>query len=320
MRMETPRRTRHVVVGTVAALACTLLLPAAAQTPQTPEQQVVNDAATALGGRDRVMGVKTMLLEGAGNFVGITSLRYDDDIGFKSAIEQLRDWRRAYDLTNVRARFELTRMVEYIFYIGDAPTRTIQGLDGKVAFNINPANQNATPAFGNQASGRRLEYLRHPLTLVRAALGPDAKLSNSRTQGTERLVDIAIDDLSKLTLAIDTTTKLPTRIFEMVDNNIMGDTMAAIEFTDYKTVNGLQLPSLFTNWQDKREIGQIRIHRTTIDGDVGNLAAPASLATTQQAGGGGGRGGGRGGQTPPGTPRRNSPKGCGLSPARRITA
>src|SRR4029077_9901570 len=155
MRMETARWTRHLVRGAIAALACTLLLPAAAQ---TPEQQIIDDAATALGGRDRVMAVKTMLLEGAGNFVGITSLRYDDDIGFRSAIEQLRDWRRAYDLADGRARFELTRMVEYPFYIGDAPTRTIQGLDGKVAFNVNPATQNAAPAFGNQVSDRRLEY------------------------------------------------------------------------------------------------------------------------------------------------------------------
>ena len=104
MRSETARRTRSLIHGAVAAIACTLLLPAAAQ---TPEQQIVNDAATALGGRDRVMAVKTMLLEGAGNFVGITSLRYDDDIGFKSAIEQLRDVKRAYDLANTRARFEL---------------------------------------------------------------------------------------------------------------------------------------------------------------------------------------------------------------------
>jgi hypothetical protein len=287
----------------IAAFVCTLVLTSAAQ---TPEQQVVNDAATALGGPDRVMAVKTMLLEGAGNFVGITSLRYDDDIGFRSAIEQLRDWRRAYDLTNGRARFELTRMVEYAFYVGDAPTRTVQGLDGKVAFNVNPANQNATPAFGNQSSDRRQEYLRHPLTLVRAALGPNAKLSNSRTQGAERLVDIAIDDLPALTLAINATTRLPSRIVQMVDNNIFGDTTQAIEFTDYKAVNGLQLPTLFTNWQDKREIGQIRIHRTTIDGDVGALAAPASLATASAGGRGGG---GRGGLTPPGNPAQELAKG-----------
>jgi glyoxylase-like metal-dependent hydrolase (beta-lactamase superfamily II) len=280
---------------------------------QGTAQQILDDAATAIGGRDRIMAVKTMLLEGAGNFVGITSLRYDDDIGFKSAIEQLRDVRRAYDLANGRARFELTRMVEYVFYIGDAPTRTIQGLDGKVAFNVNPVTQNATPAFGNQGTSRRLEYLRHPLTLVRAALGPNAKLTNGRTQGTERLVDIAIDELSPLTLAIDATTKRPTRIFEIVDNNLFGDTMQALEFGDYKTVNGLQLPTLLTNRQDQRENGQIRIHRTTIDGEVGNLAAPAAVAAAQPAGpgaagpGGGQGGGGRGG--PAGNPAQELAKG-----------
>src|SRR5215831_15425291 len=289
--------------GAIAAFVCTLSLPVAAQ---TPEQQVVKDAAAALGGRDHVMAVKTLLLEGAGNFVGITSLRYDDDIGFKSAIEQLRDWRRAYDLANGRAKFELTRMVEYPFYIGDAPTRTIQGLDGKVAFNVNPVNQNAAPAFGNQASDRRQEYLRHPLTLVRAALGPNAKFSNSRTQGADRMVDITIDDLPPLTLAINATTRQPSRIWQTVDNNIFGDTMQAIEFADYKAVNGLQLPTLFTNWQDKREIGQIRIHRTTIDGDVGALAAPASLASTQPGGRGGG---GRGGNAPSGNPAQELAKG-----------
>ena len=317
MRIESAKRVRSTVRRTLVAVACSLVLPAARA--QTPEQQVVNDAATALGGRDRVMAVKTMLLEGAGNFVGITSLRYDDDIGFKSAIEQLRDCEarlrsgerpgqvRAHPHGRVRVLHRQTRRRE-----------RFRGSTGRSRSTSTRANQNATPAFGNQASGRRLEYLRHPLTLVRAALGPDAKLSNSRTQGTERMVDIAIDDLPTLTLAINATTKLPTRIFQMVDNNIIGDTLQAIEFTDYKTVNGLQLPTLFTNWQDKREIGQIRIHRTTIDGDVGNLAAPASLATAA----------GRRRRTwrrtrrltPPGTRRRNSPRACGSSPARRITA
>jgi hypothetical protein len=287
----------------LVVLTTTGLMMSRAQTgAQGTAQQIIDDAATALGGRGRVMAVKTMLLEGAGHFVGITSLRWDDDLGFTSAIEQLRDLRRAYDLANGRARFELTRMVEYPFYIGDAPTRQIQGLDGMVAFNVNPATQNATPAFGNQVNGRRLDYLRHPLTLVRAALGPNAKVSNSRTEGMERLVDIAIGDLPTLTLAINATTKLPSRIFQMVDAN-MGDTMQALEFTDYKAVNGLQLPTLLTDWTDKRQTGQVRIHRTTIDGDVGTLAAPASLAAAQQPGGRGGRGG------PAGNPAQELAKG-----------
>jgi hypothetical protein len=306
MTRSIKNRSSAVALLLTGVTAVGLLVSQGRAGAQTTAQQIIDDAAGALGGRDRVMAVKTMLLEGAGNFVGITSLRYDDDIGFKSAIEQLRDVRRVYDVANGRARFELTRMVEYPFYIGDAPTRTIQGLDGKTAFNVNPANQNATPAFGNQASGRRLDYLRHPLILVRAALGPNAKLSNSRTQGAERMVDIAIDDLPPLTLAISATTKLPTRIFQMVDNNLFGDTMQALEFTDYKAVNGLQLPTLLTDWQDKREIGQVRIHRATIDGDVGTLAAPASLGAGQPPAGGRG-GGGRGG--PAGNPAQELAKG-----------
>ena len=84
------------VPRTIVAVALSLMLPAAGGA-QTPEQQVVNDAAQALGGRDRIAAVKTMLLEGAGNQVSGTSLRYDD-LGYASAINQLRDVKRAYDL------------------------------------------------------------------------------------------------------------------------------------------------------------------------------------------------------------------------------
>ena len=109
-------------------------------------------------------------------------------------------------------------------------------------------------------------------------LGPDAKLANSRTQGTERLVDIAIGDLQPLTLAIDTTTKLPTRVIQMTDSATMGDTAVALAFGDYRPVSGLQLPTRLTTWTDRRVTGDIRIHRATVDGNVGDLAAPATVA------------------------------------------
>ena len=155
-----------------------------------------------------------------------------------------------------------------------------------VAFNVG-ANGNATRIFGNQANGRRLDYLRHPLTLVRAALGSGATLANSRTQGTERLVDITIGDLPPLTLAIDATTKLPARIMQMTDSATLGDTLVAREFRDYRLVDGLQLPTRLTSWTDGRERGDIRIDRVTVDGDVGDLAAPAAVASARPPAGGG---------------------------------
>ena len=284
MRMEAARWIHRAVRRTIVVVACCLVLPAAGRA-QTPEQQVVNDAAAALGGRDRVLAVRTMLLEGGGHEVSGTSLRYDD-LGYASAIRQLRDLRHAYDLANGRARFDATSQVQYAYYIGNPPVRVMQGLDGMVAFNVG-ANGNATRIFGNQANGRRLDYLRHPLTLVRAALGSGATLANSRTQGTERLVDITIGDLPPLTLAINATTKLPARIMQMTDSATLGDTLVAREFRDYRPVDGLQLPTRLTSWIDGREGGDIRIDRVTVDGDVGDLAAPAAGSSARPPAGGG---------------------------------
>jgi glyoxylase-like metal-dependent hydrolase (beta-lactamase superfamily II) len=274
MKIESARWARSLVLRTLVAAACVLMLPAVAGA-QSPEQQVVNDAAAALGGRDKILGVKTLLLEGGGSTVGGTNLRWDD-LGYASAINQLRDVRRAYDLANGRGRFEATSMAEYVFYIGDAPVRQIQGLDGLVAFNVG-ANGNPARIFGNQAIARRVEYLRHPLTLVRAALGPGAKLAKARNEGAERLVDITIDDLPALTLAISSSTKLPTRILQMTAG-AMGDTLVTLALSDYRPANGLQLPSVMTSWTDKWPAGDILVHRTTVDGSVGDLAAPAAIA------------------------------------------
>ena len=41
-------------------------LAAAGCAQATPEQQIVNDAAAALGGRERVQAVRTLTLEGEG--------------------------------------------------------------------------------------------------------------------------------------------------------------------------------------------------------------------------------------------------------------
>src|SRR5262245_17256261 len=48
---------RVLVLSATATAACTRA---------TPEQQVINDAAAALGGRDRILAVKTLVIEGDG--------------------------------------------------------------------------------------------------------------------------------------------------------------------------------------------------------------------------------------------------------------
>ena len=273
----------HLLGGLVAAAV--FVLPAGGRA-QSPEQQIVNDAAAGLGGRDRVLGVKTLQLEGAGHEMNVgQSLRYDE-LGLLSDIAQLRDIRRSYDLANLRARFEATRQIQYPYYLGDASTRQVQGLDKDVAFNVAP-NGNATRVFApGQINNRRLDYLRHPLTIVRAALDPGSKLANGRTQGGERLVDVTVGRAT-LTLAVDGSTRLPTRVVVMTDSPTLGDTAIETQFREYREVGGLQLPTRITTKTDRFVSADVRILKQTLDGDLGSLAAPANVASAAPPSGAG---------------------------------
>ena len=247
---------------------------------QSTEQQVIADTSAALGGRERILAARTLIVEGGGRDLNVgQSLRFDD-LGLQSDVWQIREYKRAYDLTTMRARFEAIREAQYPFYQGEGAARLIQGLDGEVAFNVN-AEGNATRIFGAQATARLAEYLRHPLTLLRAALQPEARLSNARTQGTERLVDVTVG-AAALTLAIDATTKLPTRVVQMTDSATLGDTPVETRFAGYEAVSGLQLPTRLTTRTDRWLSADVRIMRQSVDGAVGDLAAPQSVRTATQ--------------------------------------
>jgi hypothetical protein len=263
-------------------IACVVVANCAAASAlaQTPERQVVEDAAVAMGGRDQVLGARTLLVEGAGHDMNVgQSLRYDD-LGLQSDVYQIRDYKRAYDMANGRARFEATRQAQYPFYQGDPAQRQIQGLDGGTAFNVGP-NGNAVRVFApGQIAARKADYLRHPLTAVRAALQQSARLTNARTQGGERLVDVNTDGTT-ITLAIDAATKLPSRVIQMVDSPTLGDTAISTEFRDYKSVNGLQLPTRITTKTDRAVSADVRIQKQSLNGDLGDLAAPAAVANAR---------------------------------------
>jgi glyoxylase-like metal-dependent hydrolase (beta-lactamase superfamily II) len=248
---------------------------------QSPDQQIINDAAAALGGRERLLAVKTLLVEGAGHDMGVGQAWRYDELGLQSDVGQIRDYQRAYDLVNGRASFEATRELQYPFYQGEGGARQVQALDGNVAYNV-AANGTATRVFAAPAiNARRVEVLRHPLTIVRAALDPSAKLANVRTQGGDRLVDVTVNGLT-LTLAVDNTTKLPSRVVQMIDSPTLGDTAIETRFSDYQSVSGLRLPTRFTTKTDRFPSADIRILKQTVDANVGSLAAPANVASATQ--------------------------------------
>ena len=87
-------------------------------------------------------------------------------------------------------------------FAGATVQRLTQGLDGDVAYNAAP-DGTMTRAGEAAARDRRVELLHHPITIVRAALDPGARLANPRAEGNDQLVDITTAAGDAVTLAVD---------------------------------------------------------------------------------------------------------------------
>ena len=91
-----------------------------------------------------------------------------------------------------------------------------------------------------------------------AALDPMARLANPRTEGAESLVDVTTANGQTFTLAIDSTSKLPTRVVTRTDNTNLGDVAISTAFAGYQAVGGLQLPTELTTKTDDFTTQEVR--------------------------------------------------------------
>ena len=177
-----------------------------------------------------------------------------------------------------RTRIEQTRTPDFTYFQGQAPQKQVLGIDGDVGYNV-AADGVAARVPNATANDRRAEVYHHPLTIVRAALDPAAKLANPRTQDNQSVVDVTTANGLKFTLAIDSTSKRPTRVVSMTDNTNLGDVAIETSFADYREVSGLQLPAHLMTKIDKYATADLRVTKQTVDGEAGDLAAPAAAAS-----------------------------------------
>src|SRR4051812_33236562 len=101
----------------------------------TPERQIVDDAAAALGGRERVLAVKTLVIEGEGSNANLGQDMTPDATGqaFK-----LSDYKRSIDVAGGRARVVQTRTPNFTYFQGQQPQTQVLGVDRDVAYNVAP--------------------------------------------------------------------------------------------------------------------------------------------------------------------------------------
>ncbi len=246
-----------------------LVCAAASCTQAPPERRLIDEAADALGGRQKVLAVKTLTIEGEGPAPNVGQNTMPDG---ELPVWKVTEFKRVIDLLNYRMRTTQLRTAQFLFANANTQ-RQDQGLDGDVAYNIGE-NGAGTRASAAVARDRRIELLQHPLVLVREVLDdPATKLSGYRKNGNQEIVEIETSKGEKFTLAVDAASKLPSRVTSMSDNANMGDVAIDTAFSGYDTVSGLQLPKRITTTIDKYPQFDLTVTRYTVDGDAGKLAA-----------------------------------------------
>lgn len=256
------------------SLLLTLMAVVACARP-TPEQQLINDTAEALGGAERLQAVRTIVIEGEGTQYNLGQDVVPDASGQTFAVTQ---YRRAIDIPGERARTELVRVPRFTFWQGLAPQRQVQGIDKTVGYNV-AATGTASRIAQAAADDRRAEWLRHPVTAVRAALDPAARLTDLRTENGQSSLEVSTSDGRTFTLAVDATTKRPVRVTTAANHVNLGDVLISTSFADYQDVSGLQLPARLVTKTDDFTTSEVRATRQTVDADAGDLAAPAAAAS-----------------------------------------
>ncbi|MGE0816241.1 MAG: MBL fold metallo-hydrolase [Vicinamibacterales bacterium] len=241
----------------------------------SPEQQVVEDAAAALGGRAAIDAAAVLTVDGTGRQF---NLGQDVRPGLAEQTFTVGAYTREYDLTAPRMRVTQTRTPNFAYFQGPQAQTQRQGVDGEVAYNASGAGPAARASI-TAAAERRAERYHHPLVLVRTALAAGTPVSlNGLPEGLvhDGEQGVAIDTAAgRMFLVIDAE-KRPVRIASAGSHPNLGDVLLTTTFADYAPAGALQMPTRITTAVDDFTTGEYQV--TSRVAAAGDLAAPAEAA------------------------------------------
>jgi glyoxylase-like metal-dependent hydrolase (beta-lactamase superfamily II) len=246
-------------------------------------------ALQAMGGKDRVLAIRTLVLEGTG-----TNLNFGQNVTpYAESQFEVTAFRRAIDYANRRWFLDQTRVPR--FTTGNMnPQRQRQGLDGTIAYNVGggappapgqPAPSTMARVGGTAATDRMHEFIYHPVGFAKAAFTPGTEISEEAAPKNQRRVRINPGGV-KYAMYVDRRTNLPVRIERIVYQPMLGDVALNTDLAEWQDAGGVKLPMRITQkYADRFTLSDIRLSSARVDADVGNLAVTDSIrAVAQQAG------------------------------------
>jgi glyoxylase-like metal-dependent hydrolase (beta-lactamase superfamily II) len=265
-----------VVVVFVAAAVAGLVMAQGS----TAEMKVIAAAAEALGGRDRILALRTIRIEGNGQIAsqnGGGNITSSPDAPQKW--QNIVDHRRTIDLANNRSRVQQRIVTNFVFarLANYGRTEQHQVVDGTIAYNVGQDGR-ATRASDETARTRRLEMRANPVAIVRLALS-GARLGNLRSAEGVQTVDVTTPEGDVMTLAVNRETSLPEWVSWVSPNDNLGDLTYRTYFFGYDKWGGVMLPMAYTtkiDWRDTT-VQTLMVDRNAVDVQADDMAAPAAV-------------------------------------------
>ncbi len=247
----------------------------AACSSTSPELQLIQDAASALGGAEKLQAVSTLVIEGEG-----TQYNLGQDIrpGARTQTFTHKELKRAVDLANGRWRQSSARTPNFAYFQGQAAQPLLEGLDGAVAWNQS-ADGTASRAPESAVAERRAELVHHPLAALKAALAADAVRGRMRAQGQEDMIDVTTAAGQQFTLTFNRSTKLPSQVSTPGSHPNLGDVVLSTSFENYTDAGGFKLPAKMVTRIDDFPLLELSVASHGVGADAGDLAAPAAAAS-----------------------------------------
>jgi glyoxylase-like metal-dependent hydrolase (beta-lactamase superfamily II) len=231
-------------------------------------------AAAAMGGKDHVLAVRTLILEGRGENLNFGQ-NYTPDADTKF---EVTSFKRSIDVANGRWFLDQTREPRFVT-ANTAPQRQRLGFDsylGGGAYNVGN-DGTMSRAAAQTTADRANELLYYPVAFIAAAYRPTTQVSEESGGANMRKVNIDAGG-NKVAMLVDTRTNLPARIEKVVYNPMLGDVTIATEFSDWRDASGVNLPTrMVQRLANRWTLSDYRVAGTRVNEDVGNVGMTDSV-------------------------------------------
>jgi glyoxylase-like metal-dependent hydrolase (beta-lactamase superfamily II) len=201
-----------------------------AHAQQQSARDVLEQAAAAMGGLERLQGLDNLVMTGFGQYVnqqGGSALSPDPRAPLKWTVAH--DAERIFDLKNERALNRDRRGSLFPFAIERPWDRASQVQTGVAALD-------------------------HPVPALLEALDGETRLGSVSVEDGRTVVEFTIAQGPTLWLAVDAATKLPAWVRSIGPSTTLGDITTTTYFTGYLPFGDLRLPVGLTAAMDWRDV------------------------------------------------------------------